>query len=578
MQPATLSSAVPSLSNPLNLNEAASDASRPPIDVARRPRSPRVFAFWLALWLAIVGNLALWRDLERLGVDSVAFAGTFVIVLAALTALMLLTAWGRWMKPVWIAILIAAGVAQHFMMTYGVVMDTAMLANTAQTDPREVRDLLGWAFFANVLLVVALPALVIAVVPVRRTPWWPQVWRNAALFAIAIAVALAASFAMFSRLAPLVRNHMHLRYIVNPIAGFSSAVSVALRPLLEKRKALVPITAGAALGPSHASTRKPPLVVVVVGETARADHFSLNGYPRDTNPELARTGVLSFRNVRSCGTDTRDSLPCMLSPLAKTAFDKRNAEHENLLDLLHAVGLAVLWVDNQSGCKEVCARVPTAYTSDLPPAEAARFCSGGECVDDALLVGLDERVARLPADRRRNGTVLFLHQMGSHGPAYFKRSPPERKVFVPECTNTSLGQCKPEELVNAYDNTIVETDHVLAATIAWLKGHAADHETALVYMSDHGESLGELGIFLHGLPYAFAPEAQTHIPFIAWIGDALAAERGIDRACLRGRLDVPYSHDNLYHTVLGLVDVTTPTYDPSLDAFLPCRKQATTTP
>jgi lipid A ethanolaminephosphotransferase len=171
-----------------------------------------------------------------------------------------------------------------------------------------------------------------------------------------------------------------------------------------------------------------------------------------------------------------------------------------------------------------------------------------------------------------------MHQMGSHGPAYYKRSSPAEKRFLPECTNISLSECDHEQLVNAYDNSIVATDHALAATIAWLKGHAADHATALVYMSDHGESLGELGIFLHGLPYAFAPEAQTHIPFIAWIGDALAAERGIDRACLRGRLDVPYSHDNLYHTVLGLVDVTTPTYDPSLDAFLPCRKQATTTP
>jgi lipid A ethanolaminephosphotransferase len=542
---------------------------------AGRPRSPRTIALWIALWLAVAGNLALWRDLGRLvsGPDAaVVFAGTFVIVLAAIAALMVLTAWGRWMKPLWIAIVIAAGVAQHFMLTYGVVMDTAMLANTMQTDPREARDLLGWAFVANVLLVAALPALLVALVRVRRTPWWQQLWRNAALLVLAIAVALAASFAMFSRLAPLVRNNMHLRYIVNPIAGLTSATTVALRPLLKKNKALVPITAGAALGPSHAGRAKPPLVVVVVGETARADHFSLNGYARDTNPELAQAGVLSFRNVRSCGTDTRDSLPCMLSPLAKSAFEKRSAEHENLLDLLHAVGLAVLWIDNQSGCKDVCARVPTVFASDLPAAEAARLCHDGECFDDALLVGLDERVAKLPEERRRNGVVLFLHQMGSHGPAYFKRSPPARKRFLPECTNTSLGECDHEQLVNAYDNTIVETDHVLAGAIAWLKRHAADHETALVYMSDHGESLGELGIFLHGLPYSFAPEAQTHVPFIAWIGDELAADRRLDLGCMRGRLDLPYSHDHLYHTVLGLLDVTTPTYDTSLDAFAPCRK------
>jgi lipid A ethanolaminephosphotransferase len=541
---------------------------------ARRPRSPRAVAFWLALWLAVVGNLALWRELERIGgaaATPVVYAGTFIIVLAALSALMLLTAWGRWMKPLWIAVLVAAGVAQHFMLTYGVVMDTAMLANTMQTDAREVRDLLGWAFVGNVLL-VALPAIWIVAVPVRRTRWWPQLWQNAAWFAVAVAVALAASFAMFSRLAPLVRNHMHLRYIVNPIAGFTSAAAVGLDPLFKKNTVLVPITAGAALGPSYAAAQKPPLVVVVVGETARADHFSLNGYSRDTDPELAKVGVFSFRNVRSCGTDTRDSVPCMLSPLAKSEFEGRRGEHENLLDLLQAVGLAVLWLDNQSGCKDVCARVPTETTADLPRADAERLCSGGECIDDALLVGIDDRIAKLPEERRKKGIVLFLHQMGSHGPAYYKRSAPERKRFLPECTNTSLAQCDHDQLVNAYDNSIVETDHVLADTIRWLQRRSAGHATALVYMSDHGESLGELGIFLHGLPYRFAPEAQTRVPFVAWIGDELAARRGIDLSCIGTRLDVPLSHDNLYHTVLGLVDVTTPTYASALDVFAPCRK------
>ena len=240
------------------------------------------------------------------------------------------------MKPLWSAILVAAGVAQHFMLTYGVVMDTAMLANTMQTDPREVRDLLGWTFLANMALAVALPAVVVLAVPVRRTPWWPQLWKNVALFALALAVALAASFAMYSRLAPLVRNNMHLRYIVNPIAGFTSAATVTFGARFRRSGALVPTSAGVALGPSYASATKPPLLVLVVGETARADHFSLNGYPRGTNPELAKAGVFSFHDVRSCGTDTRDSLPCILSPLGKAEFERRKAEHENLLDLLQA--------------------------------------------------------------------------------------------------------------------------------------------------------------------------------------------------------------------------------------------------
>ena len=373
-----------------------------------------------------------------------------------------------------------------------------------------------------------MPALVVLVVPVRRTPWWPQLWKNAALFAGALAVALAASFAMYSRLAPMVRNHMHLRYIVNPIAGFTSAATVTLGPLFRKSRQLVPISAGVALGASHAAGAR----AAIPGRRRRRDgarrSLLAQRLSAPDQPRARNAGVLSFRDVRSCGTDTRDSLPCMLSPLGKGAFEKRSAEHENLLDLLQAAGLAVLWLDNQSGCKDVCNRVPKESTSDLPAAVAARLCSDGECLDDALLVGLDERIARLPEERRRNGVVLVMHQMGSHGPAYYKRSAPAQKRFLPECTNTTLGQCDREQLLNAYDNTIVATDRFLAETIAWLKGRGAGYAPALVYMSDHGESLGELGIFLHGLPYAFAPEAQKRVPFIAWLGAELAAQRGID--------------------------------------------------
>ncbi|MEO8081554.1 MAG: sulfatase-like hydrolase/transferase [Caldimonas sp.] len=528
---------------------------------------------WLALWLTVIGNLALWRELWTIGGGAsirIGAAGAFVMVFAATTALMALTAWGRAMKPVWIAILLAAGVAQHFMLAYGAVMDSTMLANTMQTDPREVRDLLGWPLFGNIAL-VALPAIAVLLIPVVRTPWWTQVWRNAVLFVAGVGVALAAAFAVYGELAPVVRSHMNLRYMVNPIGGLTSAVWVGLRPFFKKSSELVATTAGAGLGPTYAGTAKPPLLVVVVGETARADHFGLNGYPRDTTPELARSSdVLSFHHVRSCGTDTRASVPCMFSALGKEAFEKRKAEQENLLDVLQAAGLAVLWIDNQAGCKEVCARVPRASTADLSADAARGLCGDGECFDPALLVGLNERIAKLPPERRARGVVLVMHQMGSHGPAYFKRSPPALKRFLPECTNTALGDCDLATVINAYDNTIVTTDHFLAATIGWLRGQST-FAPALLYMSDHGESLGERGLFLHGLPYGMADE-QTQVPFIAWIGPALAQRRGLDLACLRGRLDEPLSHDNLYSTVLGLVDVVTPTYQASLDAFWPCRK------
>ena len=229
--------------------------------------------------------------------------------------------------------------------------------------------------------------------------------------------------------------------------------------------------------------------------------------------------------------------------------------------------MAVLWIDNQAGCKGLCDRVPHVDT-----------CSGddcalhdGDCYDEALLHGLDARLAALPAERRQRGVLLVLHQIGSHGPAYFKRSPPDRKPFMPECTTTVLQQCPLDTVVNAYDNSIAYTDHVLAETLRWLRGHAASYDTALLYVSDHGESLGENNIYLHGLPYAVAPVEQKHVPMLAWFAPDRGSAVSARLECLRQRRDVPLTHDHLFHTVLGVLGIEASEYRKSLDAFAPCR-------
>jgi lipid A ethanolaminephosphotransferase len=315
---------------------------------------------------------------------------------------------------------------------------------------------------------------------------------------------------------------------------------------------------------------KPPLLVLVIGETARADHFSLNGYQRPTNPELATRQLLSFTEVSSCGTSTAASLPCMFSHLGRKGYDGRAREHENLLDLLQHAGLAVLWLDNQAGCKGLCARVPQANANSPASGDArllAGLCDGEECLDEALLRGIDQRLAALPAERRAQGIVLVMHQMGSHGPAYYKRSPADRKPFQPECTTNVLQQCAREAVVNAYDNSIVYTDHVLSQAIGWLQDQAGAYDASLLYVSDHGESLGENNLFLHGLPYAVAPREQTHVPMLLW----LPSQRSAQLACLRARRDAALSHDNLFHTVLGLVGVTAAEYQPALDLMAACK-------
>ena len=541
------------------------------------PRSPQAIVLVLALWLTLIGNLALWRALAGLHAGArgvLVGAGVAVILLAAITAFLSLTAWSRWMKPLWLAVVLAAAVSQHYMLDFGAVIDTTMIANVVDTNVGEARDLLTWTLLGNILLVAGLPALWLVPLTVAGRSAGRTTLRVVGLFAVSLALGLAVTAAMYSVLAPLVRNNMGLRYLPNPVVPIWSAVKVAIRPLVSRPKALVAITAGAALGPSHAKAGKPPLLVLVVGETARADHFALNGYPRDTTPELAARGVLSYRNVWSCGTNTLASVPCMFSSLGKAAFEKRQAEHENLLDVVRAAGMAVLWIDNQAGCKSVCDRVGSASTTELAGTSAgARLCSDGECLDEALLEGLDARIAALPAERRSRGVLLVMHQMGSHGPAYGRRSPPPYKRFRPECKTTTLGDCDPAGLINVYDNSIAYTDHVLARTIDWLRAQDASFAPALLYLSDHGESLGEYGVFLHGVPYPFAPDTQKHVPMVAWLGDEIARRDRIDRACLQGRLDERHTHDNLYHSVLGLLDVATPTYDAGLDIWSACKQR-----
>lgn len=551
------------------------------------PLAPRLAALVVALWVTLAGNLSLWSALYKLAGEGEMgrhplFLGLAigVMVYGATATLLSCFAGRRVFKPAMALLLFTAGGVQHFMMAYGIVIDPGMVANVMQTNFTEARDLFGLNLVLQLLLVAGPPMLWLWRLRLAPQRAWAAVWRNLVFTLVLLALTTAATVGMYRELAPLLRNHLELRFNVNPVAPAVSALSAVTRPWRKNRMGpLVTMTAGAALGPSYAaaaagSATRPPLFLVVVGETARADHFGLNGYERDTTPALAARDVISFTDVRSCGTNTLHSVPCMFSPLGKAGWEGRKAETENLMDVLQAAGLAVLWLDNQAGCKGVCARVPNQSTENAfaPAAEAARaLCAEGECLDRVMLAGLDERIAALPAERRARGVVVVMHMMGSHGPAYWRRSAPDTKKFAPECATQALSQCDHAALVNVYDNSIVETDRFLAATVDWLKARRERFAPGMLYLSDHGESLGEFGIFLHGVPYAFAPEVQKKVPMVLWMDRELAVRDRTDLGCIRQRRAEPLSHDNLYSSVLGVMDVTSPTYKPALDIFAPCR-------
>jgi lipid A ethanolaminephosphotransferase len=317
------------------------------------------------------------------------------------------------------------------------------------------------------------------------------------------------------------------------------------------------------VGPVHA---RPTLFVLVVGETARSHNFSLNGYARPTNPELAKRGVISFPDAVSCGTSTEVSLPCMFSPYGRRHYDEEKIlTHQSVLHVLARAGVQVLWRDNQSGCKGVCDGLPV---DQLDHAGIAPFCTGDHCFDEVLLSGMDQVL------RDRKGNLLVvMHQLGSHGPAYFRRYPAAFDKFQPACQSEDLRLCSEAEIVNAYDNSLLYTDFFLAKVIDFLDQAQKTHDTAMLYVSDHGESLGEGGLYLHGMPYAIAPDVQTHVPFVVWMSQAFRSDFGIDEQCLRDQAKTQQaSHDQLFPSLLAIFGVQTAVYDRKFDLFAPCRR------
>jgi lipid A ethanolaminephosphotransferase len=270
--------------------------------------------------------------------------------------------------------------------------------------------------------------------------------------------------------------------------------------------------------------------------------------------------------VQSCVTATAVSVPCVFSALGRARYDDtRAAAQEGLLDVLSHAGFEVVWRDNNSGCKGVCDRV--SFTDVSAPAPGKEHCNAEECYDEALLEGLPELIRRSNKD-----LVVVLHQKGSHGPAYAKRYPAGFGRFGPVCDIANLEQCSREAIVAAYDNTILYTDDFLAKTIGMLRAAARDDgvNTTMLYFSDHGESLGEGKLYLHGAPYFFAPDEQTHVPMMLWMSDGFIHRFRIDPACPGARRDQALSHDNVFHSVLGMLDVNTAVLNPKLDLFHAC--------
>lgn len=464
-------------------------------------------------------------------------------------------------------ILVAAS-AQYFIMTYGIVIDRSMIANIVDTTPAESFALMT----PQMLLTLGLSGLLAAFIAcwIKITPA-PSRLRSGlirganVLVSVLIILLIAALF--YKDYASLFRNNKELVKSLSP----SNSIVASWSWYSHQRLAhlpLVRIGEDAHRTPLMQQGERKNLTILIVGETSRAENFSLNGYPRDTNPRLAKDNVVYFPNTASCGTATAVSVPCMFSDMPRKHYDEELAQHqEGLLDVIQRAGINVLWNDNDGGCKGACDRVPHQNMTAL---NLPGQCINGECYDEVLFHGLEDYINNLQGDG-----VIVLHTIGSHGPTYFNRYPPQFRKFTPTCDTNEIQTCSQEQLVNTYDNTLVYVDYIVDKAINLLKAHQDKFTTSLVYLSDHGESLGDNGVYLHGLPYAIAPDVQKQVPMLLWLSEDYQKRYGVDQSCLQKQAATQhYSQDNLFSTMLGLTGVQTSYYQATDDILQQCRRNA----
>lgn len=532
--------------------------------------SVKFAALW-SLVMVLIDNLRFFGALQQF-VDVFTIAGAlFFLCLALLLWLLTFVVISTLVmpyvgKPMMIMLMIGAAVVAYFMNVYGIVIHKLMIQNLVETDLQEADALLSLDLLAYVVLLGIVPAILVSRCHVIYEKPVREVWQRAKAIGFALLLAIVLIFSMSDQFASFFRNHKDVRQMANPLNFIYAGIAYAAAA--DAQVAVQPIGEDARLNSQGLAATKPTLLIVVVGETARADHFSLNGYGRATTPLIAQKPIINYPSVMSCGTETAISVPCIFSQLTRKEYSDRKAKaQESVLDVIAHAGVPVFWRDNNSSCKGACDRV--AY-EDMRALKIPSVCNERECFDNVLLHELEQKVALMP-DTGAGHKVVVLHQKGSHGPDYFHRYPEAAEVFKPACHTNQLQDCSLEEVVNAFDNTIRYTDQFLAKTIQWLEIQSADYNTAMMYLSDHGESLGENGIYLHGMPYLIAPQAQKHVPFFFWFSPGFERDNYISRECLRAHSSRTYSQDNVFHTLLGLMNITTAVYEPSLDMIRDCK-------
>ncbi|SGZ00389.1 phosphoethanolamine transferase [Moritella viscosa] len=466
-------------------------------------------------------------------------------------------------KPFFIFVLVSSAAACYATSKYGVLFDYSMIENVIETNSSEMSSYVNLSSSSYLLFVGIIPAILIAFIRFNtQEPLLKRAFKRLILVISAILILLLIAACFYKSYASVGRNNSYLNKMIVPAHIFNSVKYLKKEVFTEK---LAYKAQGTDAVLPAAVNGKPTLMVLIVGETARSMNIGYNGYTRNTNPYTQNMGIISFQDVSSCGTATAHSLPCMFSNLNRNNYDKNRANsQDNVLDVLTHAGIDTLWKDNDGGDKSVAKNIKKIT---IDASQYADVCNGSTCYDEAMLKSFDDEIANMKENK-----LIAMHMIGSHSPTYWLRYPQQKELFTPSCNQSDIENCSDEKIVNVYDNTIAYTDYVIAETIKKLQRYSADYNVALMYISDHGESLGEKGLYLHGTPYSFAPEEQTQVPFFMWLPQQYADAKGINKRCLMEKAKTEtFSHDNLFHTLLGFYGVESNVINPRLDITASCR-------
>lgn len=505
-------------------------------------------AFWRTAW----GRMEVkdWRD----GIFLASMPVTFFIVTYVVFELIL---WPRVAKPLLVFLLILSSAANYFMFELGIFIDSGMMRNVFATNPQEAGEMVTLRGLLWVLVLGVSPAVLLLMTTIRHGTWKRELaGRAKGILTGCLVIALMAA-GLHGDYRKHLKDHRVMSKLVNPANYIVSGIKCIDHWVAYGNEIVVVDP-----DPFHNPFEDPhhTVLVIVIGETARSMNFSLNGYERLTNPKLTGQDVISFPNVTASNTYTDFALPCLFSHLSRADFDPVAAiNSEGLLDVMARAGYDIVWYDNYGGSKGASDRVPTI---DLRETAGPEYRNGDFNYDEALLEPLERKLRDIKDD-----TVIVLHMMGSHGPRYYRRYPPEFRVFTPTADTSDIQNRPREEVVNAYDNTILYTDHVLSEAIDLLRQYP-NYEAGLVYISDHGESLGENGMYLHSAPYEIAPPEQLLVPLILWMSESMQKYDHVDYKKLKAAApEMVLSHDNFFHSILSLVEIETELYDKNLDLF-----------